>query len=67
MEVKRSFMNLIMRTYEKQHAMNSAKAEKTGSENDNVTISSRANKRLFQDVMENSLEKGLSEVLIDEN
>jgi len=41
MEVKSIFMNLIMRTYEKQNAMNTTKADKTSSERnaDSVTIS----------------------------
>ncbi|MCK7471762.1 MAG: hypothetical protein MZU95_14035, partial [Desulfomicrobium escambiense] len=34
---------------------------------DSVTISERAGKRLFRDVMENSLQKGLREVIVDEN
>lgn len=73
MEVKSIFMNLIMRTYEKQHAMNAGtvrnEAEKAGGENsaDTVMISERASKRLFRDIMENSLQKGLNEVVIDEN
>jgi len=71
MEVKSIFMNLIMRTYEKQNAVSNAKhdVERPGGEHgtDTVTISQRASKRLFRDVMENSLQKGLNEVLIDEN
>lgn len=73
MEVKSIFMNLIMRTYEKQHAMIAgtvrSEAEKSGGEHvaDTVTISERANKRLFRDIMENSLQKGLNEVALDEN
>jgi len=69
MEVKSIFMNLIMRTYEKQNAMNTTKADKTSSERnaDSVTISQKASKRLFRDIMEHTLQKGLSEVLIDEN
>jgi hypothetical protein len=69
MEVKSIFMNLIMRTYEKQNAMNATKADKTSSERnaDSVTISPKASKRLFRDIMEHTLQKGLSEVLIDEN
>jgi hypothetical protein len=69
MEVKSIFMNLIMRTYEKQNAMNVAKADKTSNESnaDSVTISPKASKRLFRDIMEHTLQKGLSEVLIDEN
>ena len=69
MEVKSIFMNLIMRTYEKQNVMNATKADKTSSERnaDSVTISQKASKRLFRDIMEHTLQKGLSEVLIDEN
>ncbi len=73
MEVKSIFMNLIMRAYEKQHAMNAgtvrSEAEKTDREHnaDMVTISERSSMRLFRDIMENSLQKGLSEVVIDEN
>jgi len=69
MEVKSIFMNLIMRTYEKQNVMNATKADKTSSERnaDSVTISPKASKRLFRDIMEHTLQKGLSEVLIDEN
>ncbi len=71
MEVKSIFMNLIMRTYEKQNAISTSKhdVDKTSGEHtaDTVTISQRASKRLFRDIMESSLQKGLSEVLIDEN
>ncbi|HON94392.1 MAG TPA: hypothetical protein PL013_01215 [Deltaproteobacteria bacterium] len=73
MEVKSIFVNLIMRTYEKQHAMNAeavrSEAEKNGGGHvaDSAAISEGASKRLFRDIMENSLQKGLSEVVIDEN
>jgi hypothetical protein len=71
MEVKSLFMNLIMRTYEKQNASSSMKhdVEKSGSElgTDSITISQRASKRLFKDIMESSIHKGLNEVQIDEN
>jgi hypothetical protein len=71
MEVKSLFMNLIMRTYEKQNASLSMRhdVEKSDSElgTDSITISQRASKRLFRDIMESSLQKGLNEVLIDEN
>jgi hypothetical protein len=69
MEVKSIFMNLIMRTYEKQHAMNAGtvRGEADKYTADTVTISERAGKRLFRDVMENSLQKGLREVIVDEN
>lgn len=71
MEVKSIFMNLIMRTYEKHNANSPARydVEKTlGDQSaDTVSISQRASKRLFRDIMESSLQKGLSEVPIDEN
>ena len=71
MEVKSIFMNLIMRTYEKQNVILTSKneIEKTSSEHeaDTVTISQSASKRLFRDIMESSLQKGLNEVLTDEN
>ena len=70
MEVKSIFMNLIMRTYEKQNAVSTSKHDvDSAGENtaDTVTISQRATKRLFRDIMESSLQKGLSEVPIDEN
>ncbi|MGO9147059.1 MAG: hypothetical protein ACLQDF_11880 [Desulfomonilia bacterium] len=71
MEVKSIFMNLIMRTYEKQNAISTSKhdVDKTAGEHtaDTVTISKRSSKRLFRDIMESSLQKGLSEVPIDEN
>ena len=71
MEVKSLFMNLIMRTYEKQNVSSGMRhdMEKSDSElgTDSITISQRASKRLFRDIMESSLQKGLNEVLIDEN
>jgi hypothetical protein len=71
MEVKSIFMNLIMRTYEKHNAATAARyeADKALSDRtaDSVSISHRASKRLFSDIMESSLQKGLSEVPIDEN
>ncbi|HVN71003.1 MAG TPA: hypothetical protein VMU10_03175 [Desulfomonilia bacterium] len=71
MEVKSIFMNLIMRTYEKQNAGSTVKhdLEKAIGEQDadSVTISQQAGKRLFRDIMESSLKKGLNEVPIDEN
>jgi hypothetical protein len=62
-------MNLILKNYEKQDATNTARTEKQGerSNKDNVTISPKAGKRFFRDIMENSLQKGLNEVVIDEN
>jgi len=71
MEVKSLFMNLIMRTYEKQNVSSSMRhdVEKPDIElgRDSVTISQRSSKRLFRDIMESSLQKGLNEVVIDEN
>jgi len=71
MEVKSIFMNLIMRTYEKQNAGSTVKHDldmAIGEESaDSVSISQQAGKRLFRDIMESSLKKGLNEVPIDEN
>jgi len=71
MEVKSIFVNLIMRTYEKQGVPMAMHMhhEKTGNDmkSDDVSISPLASKRLFGDLMEQSLQKGLSEVLPDEN
>jgi hypothetical protein len=71
MEVKSLFMNLIMRTYEKQNSSSGMRhdVDRPGSElgTDTVKISQRASKRLFRDIMESSLQKGLNEVLPDEN
>jgi hypothetical protein len=67
MEVKSIFMNLIMRTYEKQNVGITAKNDAERPGKDTVTISKRAGSRLFRDIMENSLQKGLNEVITDEN
>jgi hypothetical protein len=72
MEVKSIFMNLIMRTYEKQHAMNAGIVRNDAGRSsgdhgeDTVTISEGASKRLFRDIMESSLQKGLNEVVVNE-
>jgi len=68
MEVKSIFMNLILKTYEKQDAANAARQDRVSDRNrDTVTISPRAGKRLFRDIMENSLKKSLDEGLKNEN
>lgn len=71
MEVKNIFVNLIMKTYEKQGSMKASQinSEKINNEmiSDTVSISPKSSKRLFSDLMEHSLQKGLSEVLPDEN
>ncbi|HOJ14121.1 MAG TPA: hypothetical protein PLS81_07505 [Deltaproteobacteria bacterium] len=73
MEVKNIFMNLIMRTYERQHASNAnclcGGEVKNGAANpeDAITISETATRRFFRDIMENSLQKGLNEVMTNEN
>lgn len=71
MKVKNIFVNLIMKTYENQGSM---KTSLTGSEkidqemtSHNVSISPNSTKRLFSDLMEHSLKKGLNEVHSDEN
>jgi len=69
MEVKSIFMNLILKTYEKQDAANASRQDRVINERnrDTVTISPRAGKRLFRDIMENSLKKSLDEGLKNEN
>ncbi|HHO75151.1 MAG TPA: hypothetical protein ENN05_01835 [Deltaproteobacteria bacterium] len=71
MEVKSIFVNLIMKTYERQgpHHASQMHTEKTGNViiSDNVSISQNSSKRLFEDLMEHSLQKGLCEVIPDEN
>lgn len=71
MEVKSIFVNLILKSYEKQdspsregHRLETA-GEKTGA--DAVSISPQASRRLFEELMEHSLKKGLSGVCADEN
>lgn len=71
MEVKNICVNFIMRTYEKQDPANeSLMGGEIGSsemKSDDVSISPMSTKRLFGDLMEHSLKKGLSEVRKDEN
>jgi hypothetical protein len=69
MEVKSIFVNLIMRSYEKQAKQNDSQQEVPGKEpvQDAVTISPHASKRLFGELMEHSLKRGLSGVCADEN
>ncbi len=71
MEVKSTFVNLIMKNYEKHGSVKTAaphqeQAEK-GTALDMVSISPQGNKRLFGELMEHSLKKGLSGDLKDEN
>jgi len=70
MEVKSIFVNLIMKSYEKHGSSkpvqsHSDSADKEPSR-DTVSISPQASKRLFGELMEHSLKKGLSGVS-DEN
>jgi hypothetical protein len=71
MEVKSIFVNLIMKNYEKSspEKSNYAHQDAMGREPDldTISISPQASKRLFGDLMEHSLKKGLSGVRTDEN
>jgi hypothetical protein len=71
MEVKSIFVNLIMKSYEKHGSSKpvQAHAETADKEpsHDKVSISSQASKRLFGELMEHSLKKGLSGAVSDEN
>ena len=71
MEVKNIFVNHIIKTYEKQGSMNEAHMNNEKFDNemisDDVSISNKGSKRLFSELMEHSLQKGLSEVRSDEN
>lgn len=71
MEVKSIFVNLIMKNYEKHGSVKPAQTQQdaTGKESalDMVSISPHASKRLFGELMEHSLKKGLSGVRKDEN
>ncbi|MGC9323909.1 MAG: hypothetical protein ACP5G0_04080 [Desulfomonilia bacterium] len=69
MEVKSIFVNYILKSYEKQNTTSTIDSEKVDHTlvSDSVNISPHATKRLFGDLMEHSLKKGLSEVLVDEN
>jgi hypothetical protein len=67
MEVKNIFANLIMRTYERQRSPEAQQPlgefDRQASKDvqDVIAISETAGRRLFRDIMENSLQKGLSE------
>lgn len=71
MEVKSIFVNLILKSYEKHDSpsregdRHEPAEEKAGT--DAVTISPQASRRLFGELMEHSLKKGLSGVCADEN
>lgn len=71
MEVKSIFANLIMKNYEKHNLEKSNRIHKDSMERnpvpDTMSISPQASKRLFGDLMEHSLKKGLSGVHKDEN
>lgn len=69
MEVKSIFVNLIMKNYEKHGSVKTAPQNATEKEPalDVVSISPQASKRLFGELMEHSLKKGLSGVRKDEN
>ncbi|HPW67984.1 MAG: hypothetical protein WDA72_11500 [Desulfomonilia bacterium] len=71
MEVKNIFVNLIMKSYEKQDASKGKDSQQEVSEkepaHDVVKISPQASRRLFGELMEYSLKKGLSGVCADEN
>jgi hypothetical protein len=70
MEVKSIFVNLIMKSYEKQgsskHLLTQADSREKDPADDTVSISPQASKRLFGELMEHSLKKGLSGVTSDE-
>lgn len=71
MEVKSIFANLIMKNYEKQGLHKSAQAHQNVQDKekvpDTISISPQASKRLFGEIMEQSLTKGLGGVCRDEN
>ncbi|HPD20180.1 MAG: hypothetical protein ACOX3E_08905 [Desulfomonilia bacterium] len=71
MEVKNIFVNFIMKSYEKQDAPKVTNSQQAVSEKepvqDVVAISPQASRRLFGELMEHSLKKGLSGVCADEN
>ncbi|HNY65646.1 MAG TPA: hypothetical protein PKM41_09405 [Deltaproteobacteria bacterium] len=71
MEVKSVFVNLIMKNYEKHGSPKHVQAQ-VGTvdkelSRDAASISPQASKRLFGELMEHSLKKGLSGALRDEN
>jgi hypothetical protein len=70
MEVKSIFADLIMKNYEKTGSARQVQAQSDSSDKerlDTVSISPQASKRLFGELMEHSLKKGLSGVHKDEN
>lgn len=71
MEVKSIFVNLIMKNYDKHGASKPMHAHAESLDKDpargKVSISPQASKRLFGELMEQSLQKGLSGVVRDEN
>ncbi len=68
MEVKSIFANLIMKNYENTGSARQIKAQaESPDREDSVSISPQSSKRLFGDLMEHSLKKGLSGVRKDEN
>jgi hypothetical protein len=71
MEVKSIFVNLIMKNYEKHGPEKSTHSHQDAMEKepilDSISISPQASKRLFGELMEHSLKKGLSGVRTDEN
>jgi hypothetical protein len=70
MEVKSIFVNLIMKSYEKHGSSKAVAAHADSMDKeparDKVSISSQAGKRLFGELMEHSLKKGLSGAISDE-
>ncbi|MEA2101608.1 MAG: hypothetical protein U9P80_03415 [Thermodesulfobacteriota bacterium] len=65
MEVKSIYVNNIMKAYEKPQSPGKAQANNeartdNGRHTDSVSISSRANQRLFDDMMEQSLSRSLN-------
>lgn len=72
MEVKNIFAHLIMKTYEREHLRESGVHGMDGEKkdvqpiSDAVSISEGASMRFFRDIMENSLQKGLNGVVINE-
>ncbi|HPC47776.1 MAG TPA: hypothetical protein PLW83_07005 [Deltaproteobacteria bacterium] len=72
MEVKHIFAHLMMRSYERHDEQNTHPAaggsrKEAQQSSDTITISETAGRRFFREVVENSLQKGLSEVSINEN
>jgi hypothetical protein len=71
MEVKSIFVNLIMKSYEKPDSPRSRDSHKEVPEKESardvVSISPHTSRRLFGELMEHSLKKGLSGVCADEN